>query len=330
MRYVPYEELGDTTNIIVDGAAAAHTLLTLSHWPKSGTPTELKDDLSTQIVFRYLDRPKFWVSAEAVSNNHFDEDGLISIYALLHPEEAQARKAFLVDVAAAGDFGTYRFREAARTAFVLSAFADPDLSPLDGQVFRAPYPQLAASLYRELLPRLPEIIAEPERFRPFWEAEDALLDEGEALVRAGKIHIDEIESLDLAIVTLPETLADKKVHRFTQNLRAACHPMALNNALRSFRVLLRQGRSYELQYRYESYVQYVSRRPLPRLDLAPLAAQLSEAEAGNGHWAFSGVSDLIPKLTLSEATESRIPPAEFLDRVTRFLATATASWDPYD
>jgi hypothetical protein len=36
-RFVAYEELGETPNIVVDGAGNAATVLTLSHWPKSGT-----------------------------------------------------------------------------------------------------------------------------------------------------------------------------------------------------------------------------------------------------------------------------------------------------
>src|SRR5262249_46393667 len=46
MRFVPYPSAA-IPNIIVDGAANSHTVLTLSHWPKSGSPTELRADTST-------------------------------------------------------------------------------------------------------------------------------------------------------------------------------------------------------------------------------------------------------------------------------------------
>ena len=48
MRFVPTDELAEP-NIVVDGAAQAETVLTLSHWPKSMTPAELKADVSTEI-----------------------------------------------------------------------------------------------------------------------------------------------------------------------------------------------------------------------------------------------------------------------------------------
>src|SRR5215468_6883761 len=135
MRYVPYEALGEEPNIIVDGPANAHTRITLSHWPYSPTAVALREDLSAQIVFRYLNESQWRVEADAVSNNHFDEDGLVSIFSILNPEAAQNQRDLLTDIAAAGDFGTYRYRNAARTTFVLSAFADADISPLDPGIF---------------------------------------------------------------------------------------------------------------------------------------------------------------------------------------------------
>ena len=128
MQYVPHAGPGDRPCIIVDGAPHPAARLTLSHWPKSGTPPVLQDDLSTQIAFRYLHHSELHVVVEAVSNNHFDEDGLASLYTILHPEAALARRALLCDFAAAGDSGTYRRRQAARAAFIVSAYADPELS----------------------------------------------------------------------------------------------------------------------------------------------------------------------------------------------------------
>lgn len=330
MRYIPYQELGTAPNVIVDGSGNEHTRIVLSHWPKSGTPAPLKDDLSAQIVFRYLDRPDLRVEAEAVSNNHFDEDGLVGVYAMLHPEEARANRDLLVDVAAAGDFGTYRSRGAARAVFVLSAFADPELSPLGAASFARPYPDVAAGLYRELLALLPEVLGSPERFRRHWEAEEAVLDASEAAIRGGLIGIEEAPDLDLAVVTLPERWPERHVHRFTQARHTSCHPMAIHTATHRFRILLMQGRRYELQYRYESWVQYQSARPKPRVDLAPLARELSTLEDGDGRWSFDGVQAITPRLRLEGSGASRIPPEELRRRVEEFLKTAPPAWDPYD
>ena len=81
MRYVPYgPELEGVPNVAVDGRGNATTLLELSHWPGNLTPTQLKADTSTEIVLNCLRSPKrdeYLAGAEAVSNNHYDIDGLL-------------------------------------------------------------------------------------------------------------------------------------------------------------------------------------------------------------------------------------------------------------
>jgi len=307
MKYVPYSELSEP-NVIVDGAPNAQTMLTLSHWPKSPTPPELKDDLSAQIVFRYLDHPGFRVAAEAVSNNHFDEDGLISLYSMINQEKAYFFRELLIDVAAAGDFGTYRFPEAARIAFTIAAYADPERSPLAKEIFQQSYPETTAALYREMLPLLPEIVANPEKFRGFWKPDEEDLQSSEEAIRAGAIRIEEFPLIDLAIVIVPREID-------------VCHPFALHNSTDLFRILIMKGQSYEFRYRYESWVQYVSRPVMQRIDLTPLASQLSNEEK-NGAWAFDGVDEITPRLFLRGQAESSIPPEQFRKLMVEFLSLA--------
>src|SRR5678815_706092 len=88
LNFVPYDRSTAIPNVIVDGTANESTVLTLSHWRRSGTPEELASDTSAEIVFKYLDTPRFHVEADAVSNNHFDEDGLIGVFALTQSEVA--------------------------------------------------------------------------------------------------------------------------------------------------------------------------------------------------------------------------------------------------
>ena len=161
MRYLPYAAASSEPNVIVDGTANDRTLITLSHWRRSGTPADLMADTSTAIVFNYLDRPDLHVPADVVSNNHFDEDGLVGIYALLEPEAAASRRDLLIDVAQAGDFGVFRNRRAARIAFAISAHADPATSPFPRPLlFDRPAPQVEEGLYRALLDVLPRLLAD--------------------------------------------------------------------------------------------------------------------------------------------------------------------------
>jgi hypothetical protein len=330
MRFFPYAQASSVPNVIVDGARNEKTVLTLSHWPKSGTPAELKDDTSTAIVFNYLDSLRLHVEADVVSNYHFDEDGLVGIFAMLEPRVAQRHRDLLVDVAQAGDFGIFARRQAARIAFTLSAYADADTSPLPRSLFELPYPTLAGELYVRLLEVLPRLLASVEDYRELWESEDAKLTASEELIENGVVTIEERPDLDLAVVRLPKDLTRHRVHRFTQQRLAECHPFAIHNRTACSRVLVLQGCRVELQYRYESWVQMSSRRPAPRVDLSELANELNHEEGTGGRWVFDGVDQITPKLYLEGSATTSIPLEAIVRRVEYHLRTGQSAWNPYD
>ena len=330
MRFLPYDHIDSFPNVIVDGARAKHTVLTLSHWPKSGTPIELKADTSAEIVFNYLDAPQFRVKADVVSNNHFDEDGLVGIFAMLTPAMAEHHRDLLVGVARAGDFGVFSDRRAAQIVFTLSAYVDADTSPLPSNLFMQPYAARAGELYVRLLDILPGLLANLNEYRPLWEAEDEKLSASEDLIEQGLVTIEERPDLELAVVRMPEDLAARRVHRFTQQRLAVCHPFALHNKTRCTRLLILQGRRVELQYRYEGWVQMTSRRPALRVDLSELASELNQEEDAGGRWVFDGVDQITPRLHLEGCAETLIPVEAIVKRVEHHLRTGRPAWNPYD
>jgi hypothetical protein len=316
MRFLPYPS-ATVPNVIVDGAGNSHTVLTLSHWPKSGSPVALRADTSTAIVFNYLDPPQYHVDVEAVSNNHFDEDGLVGIFVLLQPAFAQRHRDLLLDVAQAGDFGVFTRRDAARIAFVLSAYADPRSSPLPVDLFSRPYPALAGELYVQLLDVLPKLVMRVDDYRELWEREDDRLTASEERIEQGIITIEERRDVDLAIVRQPEDLAE-------------CHPFALHGRTTCSRLLLLQGRRAELQYRYEGWVQLASRKPALRVDLSELASELNRGETTGGRWVFDGVDQITPRLHLEGSAHTSWPLDVVVKRVEHHLRTGQPAWDPYD
>lgn len=309
LRYLPYDETIGVPNVIVDGSPNAGTVLTLTHWPGIASPPGVEADLSAQMAFRYLDAgADGHGEAEVVSNNHFDQDGLIGVFALAHPDAALPHRDLLEDVAAAGDFGTYRHRHAARISMALVR--------LD-----------AEDRYVAALELLPQMVRDIERFRDLWEEEDAALTATESALEAGLIHVAEEPDLDLAVVTVEEGAPDTGGHRFAHLRVPGPHPMAINNATGCFRLAVVRGRRYEVTFRYETWVQYRTRRALPRVDLVPLAAALAEADPAAG-WTATAPSDLTPTLRMS-GRASTLTADEFLDRVRVHLRTAPPAWDPY-
>ena len=331
MRFVPCHQLDGRPHVVVDGGPTEGTVITLSHWPGSPTPIELLDDLSAQIAFHALDRPGVLDGVERleiVTNNHFDQDGLASAFALIDPEAAQARRARTIDVARAGDFATFVERDSLRIAFALAAWADPQRSPLESSVFDGDYEDQCGRLYEALLPRMPELLDAPETLRPWWETEDAHLTESLAAIERGEVTVEERPDIDLAIVTVPEAWANRMTTRFTIARSEALHPAAVNAVTDRLRIATVQGDRSRVECRYETWVMFSSRPVMPRPDLRVLADRLNDDEPGDARWRADAPGALTPSLWL-QLGDSGLGPERFRAELERFLADAEGAWNPF-
>ena len=325
--YVPYEEASRRPNIVVDGAANNATVLTLSHWPNSGTPWPLKADSSVAIVFNYLDSPAWQRDVASVTNNHFDVDGLVSLYCLIEPEHALARRALLIDVSMAGDFEIFRSRDAARITFAIGRLTDRALSPWGAAAFPQDYDAYCAFAYARLLPQLGDLVDDVAGHRALWADEDALLDASEQAFASREVTIEERPDIDLAIVRVPADWPDRPGNRFAHQLGVPIHRMAVHNRTTCNRIATLCGERIDLTYRYESWVQMMSRRPPPRIDLTALAARLSDLD--RTPWRFDGVGGITPALR-PEGGRSKLDHDRFLDALAAALRDGAPAWDPYD
>lgn len=324
VTFWPYEDLQDRPNVIVDGTATPSTTLTLSHWPGSpAVAPDLQADLSAQMAFRYLDHPHhLHGDATVASNNHFDQDGLVSLFALCHPGAAQERRALLEDLAAAGDFATFRDRTAARASMVVSAFTDPARSPIGP--LPDDYGAMTAHLYQEALGRLPEVLDDIDRYRDLWADEDAQLADCERALEDGVITIEERDDADLAVVTVTGA-ARWSGHRFGGRRYEGAHPMAIHNATSCSALLLVAGSTYRFTHRYETWVQYRSRSLPRRADLTGLAEELSALD--DVPWRADPIDQLTPEL--QPDGESSLDPTAVTEAIVRHLRTAPPAFDPF-
>ncbi|HEU5083478.1 MAG TPA: DUF6687 family protein [Acidimicrobiales bacterium] len=329
LRFVGYEASAREPNVVVDGSPNAGTVLVLSHWPGMPTPPGVEADSSCQMVFRYLDRgADLHGDARAVTNNHFDQDGLAGVYALTDPDDGMRRRAQLEGLASAGDFGVAPDRTSARISMAVSALSDPATSPLS---LPAGYDEMCVVLYEHALAVLPAWLDDPDRCRELWAGEDAELDAGERALASGEVRIEERPEVDLAVVTLPAS-GRSGGHRFAGRRFDGIHPMALHAATdRSVLLVLDPAASrHRLTCRYEGWVQFRSRPIRPRVDLVPLAARLTAEETGGARWTATSPAELTPELTTDAAgPASSIDPQRLVFEVVRFLAEAPTAWDPY-
>lgn len=329
-RFVPYDRTTDRPNVVVDGSANAATVLVLSHWPGVMPLPGCAADASAQMVFRYLDRgADLHGDAVSVTNNHFDQDGLAGIYALLRPDHAMRHRSLVEGLALAGDFGTTDDRDAARLSMAVSALSDPSRSPL--RRLPAEHGAATAALYESALELLPAWLEDPGTCRDLWEEEDAVLSSAYEAIASGAVAVIEDLTVDLAVVTLPASRRSAG-HRFSHRSFEGVHPIALHAATDRSTVLTvdEPGGRHRVTCRYEGWVQFRSRPIRPRVDLQPLAAQLSVQEPAGARWTATGPSDLTPELSTDpDGPPSSLRPAELVAAVTEHLHRSPVAWDPY-
>lgn len=302
LPYAPYDALVGSPHVVVDGAAQDGTVLTLSHWPNSATPDDLLADTSAEIVLRALEEPSRFGAAEAVSNNHPDQDGLMGIWAVVDPDAARARAEVVVGVATSGDFAvvlddTSRRAEAAITA-LMGAAMDAGEDP-----------------YAAVLPRVLDVLDHTGHYEDLWRFAEAEWEAGQAALADGTVVIAEEPALDLAVVAV------------APGTPIPVGPV-LCTATPMVRMFVDHGDTCEYHDRYETWVQYVS-RPLPRrVDLGPLAAKLTADDPGGARWSYDGVASLGPALRVVAGT-SGLQPALVLARLRDALVDGPPAWDPY-
>ena len=102
-RYVPYDAGGRGDKVVcVDCTHNAYP--TLTHHKDSTTPGKFKGDTSTDTVFNAL--LAGWPQlrrAKSVTCNHFDIDGICSVWSLMHPAKALRHERILREAAMIGD-----------------------------------------------------------------------------------------------------------------------------------------------------------------------------------------------------------------------------------
>jgi hypothetical protein len=314
---------------VVDGKHQEGTCLTLSHWPWNDTPARLRRDTSTHSAFAYLEDVTSHQDVAAVSNSHYDEDGLLSMFALVNPELAMAHRDLCVATSYATDFWRCTDESAAKLAFVLGAWSASETSPLGMALFELPLRERIIAQYRGMLEALPGILADPFHAEDQWREEYDFWLRSREWVAAGTVQIDTHADIDLAVINVPSGLPLVSIRRYLQSWDLPVHPFAIFEHTNSSRILWLQGNRVSFQYRYESWVQISSFRPQPRVDLGPLAERLNSLEPGSACWSFEGVNEVAARLVTESAVPTALAPEQVLEELIAFLRTAQPAWDPY-
>lgn len=286
MRFRQYTpDLRDIDKIIVDGKECGFGLQ-LSHWPGNETPARFKADLSLDIVLRVLasaNPPSYFRDAGLVTNDHYDTDGFLAAWALLHPATAPEHAPALQAAAEAGDFYEFTSPEAVQFDLIARAFESPERSPVARHMAGLPDAPRWQIATEALLSEMPGLLYEPERYRNLWEEEYRKLLEKISRLQGGTVEVREWPGEHLSVIS-----TNFPLDHFTRNIAAARHRI-----LESVRTS--DGITYELYYREFLWYDIVARPRTQRHRLIHAAERLNELEspAASGSW---GVTKWSPAL----------------------------------
>ncbi|PYQ14144.1 MAG: hypothetical protein DMH00_02475 [Acidobacteria bacterium] len=300
-----HEGLNPRSTLVVDGVAPP--ALNLSHWPGNRTPPRYRADTTTEMALLLAADPgreTFLSEVEVISNNHFDTDGLLSVWAVLHPQEALRHRRFVVDAARAGDFGTFTSPDAVKFDLLVTTFEDPQRSPVAPRLRGLGSDARSQAAYEELLGRLPELFYQSGAHRRIWEDEFESIVHSFQRLREGGARIREYPSSSVSVIETDEEL----------------EKMARLDSCRFHRVLTatRDGRGYRFQLEHHVFSWFDTVTPPrgARLDLSPLALELNALEpCREGRWIYTGNHDLEAKLFLADGEGEPLVSGLPLERV---------------
>lgn len=128
-RYIPYGESAPSgpVTITCDGRVPGSTL-EITHWTGNETPDSLYADTSTEMALKLAKKQNDYLdfSNAVVLNNHYDTDGVCSVWSCLEPKLALEYEKLLVEAAEAGDFGEWNSDEGLKLDLVISDFWSSD------------------------------------------------------------------------------------------------------------------------------------------------------------------------------------------------------------
>ncbi|WP_345238373.1 DUF6687 family protein [Hymenobacter saemangeumensis] len=287
---MPFAQLRQQPTIVVDSVANG-AVLTLAHWRGAATPEALRDDTSAGSVLRALHQPQTpGLQAAAVTANHFDVDGFVGVWALLHPGLALQHEELLHLVAVLGDFRELDARHPlADQALQLVCWLNAEEKARFYEPFGAPArrrreDEASAEKFAWFLPRFAEVLANPESGRAAWEPEYRRVKQAQQVMQAAQTKWVAYPEIGLQVIHTPQP----------PPYYALFGPTAGFDIVLS----LYEGQRYELEYKYTTWIDLASRPTLPRLSLAPLAARLNTLEASGRRWVCDGITDTGPLLRL--------------------------------
>ena len=281
MRFQFYSEaLDNTPKLSVDGTVS--NSIHFSHWEGNTTPAEVKADTSTEIALNLVASPNraaLTQGIELVVNNHFDTDGVLSVWSVLNGESALEFRDLLVSAAEAGDFSEHTSDDGVKVSIAIQGLNqagsdNEDASPLASFLAGHPVDDDSQS-YDLILPEVERLLSDVDAYESLWRNGWTNVATALESFARGDSRVVEHEDSRISLVTLAPGLSQWL--------------MAVSKHARGEMFLIATpvsgGWTYRLDYPYYSWAETVVRPEIPRRDLIRVLAILNIKEGlSSGGW----------------------------------------------
>src|SRR5438876_8281270 len=165
------DSLANTPKLSVDGTV--DNAIHFSHWKGNQTPASVKADTSTEIALNLVaapNRDELTQGIDLVTNNHFDTDGVLSVWTMLTGERTLELRAKLIPAAEAGDFCELSTEDAVRASIVIQDSDSPidDAGSLLAQQLANEPVDDDRRAYELVLPHVERVLAHTDKYESLW------------------------------------------------------------------------------------------------------------------------------------------------------------------
>jgi len=291
MRFEYYtEKLAGVPKLSVDGTV--DNAIHFSHWRGNKTPASVKADTSTEIALNLVaapNREELTQGIELVTNNHFDTDGVLSVWTVLNGERALPLRDKLIAAAEAGDFSELSNPAAVRASIVIqgseSAIDEDAGSPLARQLAGEPVDDDARA-YELVLPHVERVLTHTNDYQSLWcDPWNRIANALDSFAK-GRSRVTEDHEAKFSLITLaPEIFSSAGFKPTRHSAPYTAISTYAKGAIFLIATPLDPGWSYRIDYPYYSWAETVVRPPITRRDLSSLMERLNAIEkSAAGSW----------------------------------------------
>jgi hypothetical protein len=285
MRFEYYKDsLSDVPKLSVDGTVG--NAIHFSHWKGNLTDASVKADTSTEIALNVVlspERERLTHGIELITNNHFDTDGVLSVWTMLEGERALEYKEKLIAAAEAGDFSEYPSQDAVCTSIVIqgSEYAAPAegvSSPLACEL-NGNKPVSEERAYELILPFVRNVLTDVSKYEGLWSPEWSRIKIALESFEKGSSRVVEHDQTGLSVVTLDPAILS--INGFRPTRHVAPYTAIAHNARGSLFLIAAPsdgGWIYRIDYPYYSWAETLARPAVVRHDFTQLLHQLNAEE----------------------------------------------------